>query len=331
MQTSTAATQAAETNTSTLDLAQMRPAGFLPKIKRYEEELIARIAKGGGWIDNPECLVCGSARRTPEWPAHGMMLLKCVECGHHYFERMPRDLAEVYEGESYLQESKSSYLSNVDYRLRRFASERLGILAADKPFKGGQRLLDVGCGTGWFLRAAKERDYEVSGFEFSAALARFTSESVGCTVYHSQLAAIEARFDVVTLFDVIEHVPRPVETMLVLGGLLRPGGVILVFCPNFDSLAIRACRAESNLVMPTRHLSYFTRSSVCKLCELAGMELMWFRAAGIDIGDIMAWCESRGMQRDLKLWQDLSDRLQPALDGLEVGNHLRFMARAAAA
>ena len=76
--------------------------------------------------------------------------------------------------------------------------------------------------------------------------------------------------------------------------------------------------------MPTRHLSYFTRSSVCKLCELAGMELMWFRAAGIDIGDIMAWCESRGMQRDLKLWQDLSDRLQPALDGLEVGNHLVF-------
>jgi 2-polyprenyl-3-methyl-5-hydroxy-6-metoxy-1,4-benzoquinol methylase len=327
MQTSTSAAPG-ETG-GTLDLAQMRPAGFLSKAKRYEEELIGKLARGSGWIDNPQCLICGSARRVPQWPAHGVMLLECLECGHHYFESMPGNLAEVYEGESYLQESKNSYLSNVDYRLRRFASERLGILTADKPFRAGQRLLDVGCGTGWFLRAAKERGYEVSGFEFSAALARFTSESVGCTVYHSQLETIDARFDIVTLFDVIEHVPKPVETMLALRGLLRPGGVILVFCPNFDSLAIRACRAESNLVMPTRHLSYFTRSSVRKLCGLAGMELMWFRTAGIDIGDIMAWCESRGMQRDLKLWQDLSDTLQPALDGLEVGNHLRFMARSA--
>ena len=98
---------------------------------------------------------------------------------------MPRDLAEVYEGESYLQESKSSYLSNVDYRLRRFASERLGILAADKPFKGGQRLLDVGCGTGWFLRAAKERDYQVAGFEFRRLWHASRPRAVRWTVYDS--------------------------------------------------------------------------------------------------------------------------------------------------
>jgi 2-polyprenyl-3-methyl-5-hydroxy-6-metoxy-1,4-benzoquinol methylase len=311
-----------------LDLAQMRPAGFLGRMRQSEVELIDKVSRGAGWIDNPTCLVCGSAQRQPRWPAHGIMLFSCLDCGHHYFERMPRDLSEVYEGPAYLEQSKDSYLSNVDYRLRRFARERLDLLAADKPFIGGQTLLDVGCGTGWFLRAAKERGYVVSGFEFSTALARFTADSVGCSVYHSELNAITARFDIVTLFDVIEHVPDPVSTLRALRGALRTGGIALVFCPNFDSLAIRAAGAESNLVMPTRHLSYFTRTSVQRLCELAGMRLLWFRTAGIDIGDIMAWQESRGLPRDLPLWQSLSDSLQPAIDSLQIGNHLRFMAAA---
>lgn len=314
-----------------LDLAQMRPSGFLRKQKGYEQELIEKVSQGDGWIENERCLVCGSGRRQPNWRAHEVMLLECLDCGHRYFERMPRNLAEVYQGESYLEQSKSGYLSNVDYRLRRFASERLDILAANKPFAAGQGLLDVGCGTGWFLHAAKERGYQVSGFEFSAALARFTAENVGCRVYDSDLAAVDARFDVVTLFDVIEHVPSPVRTLRAVRDILRPDGLALVFCPNFTSLAITAARADSNLVMPTRHLSYFTRSSVHRLCTLAGMRLLWFKTAGIDIGDLMAWCESRGMQRDLPLWQRLSDALQPALDQLEVGNHLRFIAVPAAA
>jgi 2-polyprenyl-3-methyl-5-hydroxy-6-metoxy-1,4-benzoquinol methylase len=311
-----------------LDLTQMRPAGFLKRMRESELALIDKVSRGEGWMDNPACLVCGSERREPQWPAHGIMLLKCLECGHRYFERMPRNLAEVYEGQDYLEHSKGSYLSNVDYRLRRFATERLGILDAHKPFVPGQSLLDVGCGTGWFLHAAKQRGYEVSGFEFSAALARFTASTVGCRVYDSDLAAIGARFDIATLFDVIEHVPSPVRTLESVRRALKPGGIVLVFSPNFDSLAISAARAESNLVMPTRHLSYFTRSSVHRLCTLAGLRLLWFRTAGIDIGDLMSWRESQGAPRDLPLWQSLSDALQPALDELQVANHLRFLAAA---
>ncbi len=318
-------TAVAGPHADSLDLAQMRPPGFLARMRQSEVELIDKVSQGAGWIDNPACLVCGSAQREPRWPAHGVMLLRCVDCGHHYFERMPRNLAEVYEGPAYLEQSKDSYLANVDYRLRRFARERLDILAADKPFVRGQTLLDVGCGTGWFLRAAKERGYEVSGFEFSAALARFTADNVACSVY-TELHAISARFDIATLFDVIEHVPSPIDTLSAVRDVLRPGGIVLVFCPNFESLAISAARAESNLVMPTRHLSYFTRTSVQRLCELTGMRLLWYRTAGIDIGDIMAWQESRGMPRNLSLWQSLSDTLQPAIDALQIGNHLRFMA-----
>lgn len=316
-------------SSGSLDLAQMRPEGFLQKMRQSELELIAKVSKGEGWIENHHCLVCHSERREPYWPAHGIMLFSCLDCGHQYFERMPRNLGEVYEGEAYLNQSKASYLSNVDYRLRRFAAERLDILATHKPFAGGQCLLDVGCGTGWFLRAAKERGYVVSGFEFSAALARFTAASVGCRVYDSDLGAITARFDFITLFDVIEHVPQPLQTLREVRSTLKPGGVVLVFCPNFDSIAIRAARAESNLVMPTRHLSYFTKSSVQRLCALAGMRLLWFNTAGIDIGDLMSWYESHGMPRDLQHWQQLSDMLQPAIDELQVGNHLRFMATAA--
>ncbi len=322
-------TKQVEADPKSLDLSQMRPPGFLKDAKRFEDELIAKITRGSGWKENPGCLVCGSPRREPQWPAHGVMLLRCEECGLRYFEKRPRDLAEVYEGQVYLDKSKTSYLSNVDYRMVRFARERLGILAEYKPFVPGQRLLDVGCGTGWFLRAAKERGYAPHGFEFSAALAGFTADTIGCPVYAGELSSVRGAFDVVTMFDVIEHVPEPTATFATVRELLAPGGVALVFCPNFESLAIGAQTSESNLVMPTRHLSYFNRSSVEELCRRGGVQLMWFRTCGIDIGDLMAWQESKGMPRDLQLWQRLSDTLQPAIDSLGAGNHLRFMARRA--
>ena len=311
-----------------LDLAQMRPVGFLEKMRESEERLIEKVSAGAGWLQNQACLVCESGSREPLWKAHGISLLRCRDCGHHYFEKMPRDLREVYEGEDYLEKSKTSYLTNVDYRLKRFAAERLHLLDEQHPFRPGQSLLDIGCGTGWFLHSAKRAGYESFGFEFSSALAHFTASTVGCTVYDSTLASIRAKFDVVTLFDVIEHVPNPAETFRTVRALLKPDGVALVFTPNFDSLAIKTQKADSNLVMPTRHLSYFTKSSVRKLCSVAGMKLLWFRTAGIDIGDLMAWYESQGMSRDLSLWQNLSNTLQPAIDALEVGNHLRFMASA---
>ena len=314
-----------------LDLAQMRPEGFLASMRGYEEQLINKVSAGAGWVSNVGCLVCASPEREPLWPAHGIMLLRCLRCGHAYFERMPRDLGEVYQGESYLQLSKSAALSNVDYRVQRFGAERLALIRQFQPFRPGQTLLDIGCGTGWFLQVAKQADYQVFGFEFSAALARFTAASVGCTVFESDLAEIPSQFDVITLFDVIEHVPHPAQTFARVRSLLKHDGIALVFCPNFDSLAIRATGAASNLVMPTRHLSYFSRSSVHKLCELSGMKLLWFRTAGLDVGDLMSWFESRGMQRNLAQWQQFSDTLQPALDQLGVGNHLRFMATPLAA
>ena len=168
-----------EPGSNSLDLAQMRPEGFLQRMRQSEVELIDQVSRGAGWIENRQCLVSHSTQRAQQWPAHGIMLYRCAVCGHQYFEKMPRDLGEVYEGADYLEHSKVSYLSNVDYRLQRFAAERLGILATHKPFAASQALLDVGCGTGWFLRAAKQRGYTVSGFEFSAALARFTGERCG--------------------------------------------------------------------------------------------------------------------------------------------------------
>jgi 2-polyprenyl-3-methyl-5-hydroxy-6-metoxy-1,4-benzoquinol methylase len=302
-----------------LDLAQMRPLGFLKRIQEYEKALVAKVTNLGGWIDNNHCLVCGDDRRAYMWKAYGIALLRCSVCNHHYFEKMPRNLGDVYEGAAYLEKSKVSYLANVDYRIRRFATERLNLISKFLPFVRNQKLLDIGCGTGWFVAAAKAAGYEVSGFEFSQELAKFTSENVGITVHHTDLEHIDGKFDVITLFDVIEHVPEPRRTFETVKSLLTKNGIVLVFCPNFNSVAIQAAKFESNLVLPTSHLSY--------LCELSKLQLLWYATAGIDVGDIMSWQEFHGMPKDLIQWQKLSDQLQPAFDQLLVGNHMRFVAK----
>jgi 2-polyprenyl-3-methyl-5-hydroxy-6-metoxy-1,4-benzoquinol methylase len=81
-------------------------------------------------------------------------------------EGFPADFGDVYSHEGYNDTQETNYLHNVDYRKQRFALERLNIIRRHltKPVSS-TRLLDVGCGTGWFLEVAMQEGFAVSGLE----------------------------------------------------------------------------------------------------------------------------------------------------------------------
>lgn len=152
------------------------------------------------------------------------------------------------------------------------------------------RLLDMGCGEGSFLATAKSRGWEVSGAEVSEVAAQRAKAKVGEDHIFQTLEAAQYPdhfFDVVTLWDVIEHLPDPVRTLRRLCRVLRPGGHIIISTPNANSLLHRAAhwthRCTLNrwtlpirLIYLPEHLYYFDPKTLMDALSRAGFARVEF-------------------------------------------------------
>jgi SAM-dependent methyltransferase len=100
---------------------------------------------------------------------------------------------------------------------------------------GTGRVLDIGCGFGFFLREMKNRGWQVEGLEISPVGSRYTSDTLEIPVHLRPLEALELAdnvFDVVTLFYVIEHVLDPLSLLAEVNRVLAPGGLVLLRWPH---------------------------------------------------------------------------------------------------
>jgi SAM-dependent methyltransferase len=181
-------------------------------------------------------------------------------------------------------------------------------------YAGPGRLLDVGCGEGAFLRAARKRGWEVFGTELTAETARFARESGGLDVRTGGPAewGFEAgTFDAVTFWHVLEHVPDPVAMLEQCARLLRPGGLIVVAVPNLRSLQAKlAGRHWFHLDVPY-HVSHFSPASL----DVA------LRRSGFDVLSTMHGCAEHGPYGVLQsLLNRMGIRPNAAFDGLKRGH-----------
>ena len=165
-------------------------------------------------------------------------------------------------------------------------------------------VLDVGCGNGHFLSALRSLGWQTKGVEPDAAAAAVAREAAGLDVLHSSLEAAklpEARFDVITMNHVIEHLPDPLGTLSECYRILRPGGRLVIFTPNLASLGHRLFRSAWLHLDPPRHLFLFTPQTLPSAVERAGFRVESVRTvAG---GAPLAWSASRMIQRWRKLPQ----------------------------
>jgi 2-polyprenyl-3-methyl-5-hydroxy-6-metoxy-1,4-benzoquinol methylase len=123
------------------------------------------------------------------------------------------------------------------------------------------------------LQEAKAAGWDPVGVETSEFAAKYAAEHTGCPVYAGTLekAAFPSEsFDVVTLTDVIEHVPEPVELMREIHRILRPGGVVFIVTPNFASLFVWLYGPKAYAVWPDQHVIYFQPSTMTKLLRGVG-------------------------------------------------------------
>ena len=311
-----------------INLDELRPPGFQQLHDQRWRSHKEKVDQRHGWREIDSCPVCRSTERSYKMERFGIDIWVCHECGLLYCGKIPRNISDVYAGEDYLIDAKNYYVNNMEYRKMRFGTERINlILSALGREKGdGLRLLDVGCGTGWFLDSAREAGFEVAGHEPGEALRKWTEQRLNSRIWGCDFTELPAgeTFDVITMFDVIEHVSDPPAYLRSAREHLRPEGLLIVFTPNVDSLGIHEVGAQSSLIVPTDHLVYFSPSSFERAAAMENLRILSIETKGMDIADIASWEEDKNPETAAYLREKFS-RLQPIVDAAGCSDHMRII------
>ena len=143
-----------------------------------------------------------------------------------------------------------------------------------KPENHGDRLLDIGCGNGSYLREAKRMGWDPTGLDPDPA-SLGVSGADGYQVVKGILPGIRFQtnqFDAITMSHSIEHMHFPLEALREVHRILRPGGRLWIATPNFSSIGHRRFRENWVALDPPRHLMLFTQNSLRGLLERSGFK-----------------------------------------------------------
>jgi len=222
------------------------------------------------------CIICNHAQlgSLPKYSA--AYLCQCRNCSMVFSSINPT--AEQLENH-YKGYGRNDYLSPIT--IKRYHE----ILDAFESVRKTNRILDVGCGIGYFLDVAKSRGWEVYGTEYTDSAVKIC-ESKGITMHggplNPQNYPLES-FDVITSFEVIEHINTPNEEIGRIFSLLRKGGYFYVTTPNFNSLLRYYLGPKYNVIGWPEHLSYYTPKTLTTLLLNHGFQKVWVQSTGISI------------------------------------------------
>jgi SAM-dependent methyltransferase len=205
---------------------------------------------------------------------NGCDILQCEDCGLGRTETSGFDPAAYYT-EDYFSgrrlDGYSDYLGAEPVLRREFARSVDFI----RRYRGHGKLLELGCAYGFFLMEAA-RYFDVAGIELSAQAADH-GRRAGLNVWEGIADAENLQrighVDVIVLFDVIEHLPEPCETLALCCQYLNPDGIIVITTGDFGSMAARLAGARWRLMTPPQHLWFFTQESMRRLSAGLGVLL----------------------------------------------------------
>ena len=195
-------------------------------------------------------------------------VLECEQCGLLFTHPRPDPdrIGAYYESDAYLshQENKTGLVPTLYEKVKAVNLRRKRKLALDVVKHG--RLLDIGCGVGDFLRVVKDQGWDVVGIEPSDQAKSIAAKRLGFTPLDPSDACNlpEHTFDVITLWHVFEHVDDLHAQMAVFERLLKPGGLLLLALPNYQSFDAKHYKDAWAAWDVPRHLNHFNKDFLCR-------------------------------------------------------------------
>lgn len=206
---------------------------------------------------------------SKEHSSHGR-IVKCLRCGLVFDATRP-DENQVLS--FYSEVKDEGYLNNIESRRAMFRHNFARIKSLIPP--SGQ-LLDVGAYCGIFLQIAQEQGYEALGVEPSEWASRYAREVMGQNVICGTLNDLppdKGAFDIITMWDVLEHLPHPMDELYIIRNRLKPGGIFTFATLNIDNWAPRLMKENWPWLMDM-HLFYFDKRTIARMLKTSGFQVI---------------------------------------------------------
>jgi SAM-dependent methyltransferase len=234
---------------------------------------------GYEWVKS--CKICGSDSFVQCTNSSKINYYQCQNCCVFFLNPQPTlaTLKEQYTRQGLLDTGPASaWFKHNKFYLKEIYRGRLRDV---RRYKTQGDLLDLGCGMGDFCGVAREAGFNVFGTEFSDTYADHTKKTVGITeIFIGRLQEINfsnQKFDVITLWHVLEHLPDPFETLVCLRTLLKPGGVVAIEVPNIEQKRKRPMYLsdiEDYPIDRLEHLFYYSGRAMQNACTKAGFKVL---------------------------------------------------------
>jgi SAM-dependent methyltransferase len=215
-------------------------------------------------------------------------VVRCRQCGMVYIN--PRLATEVILS-GYESVEDPLFIEQNPERIRTFERTLRSVLSRSGIEPAGKRLLDVGCAAGAFLVAARNAGFDVTGVEPSRWLSGYGRKTYDLDIRQGILRPEtfpEGSFDVITIWDVIEHVPDPHALLQTVHSLLKPNGFLWINFPDIDSSAAKLLGWKWPFWLSV-HLHYYTPATIRRQIERAGFDVLFTRLhwQGLQLGYIL--------------------------------------------
>lgn len=188
-------------------------------------------------------------------------IVKCNSCNFIYLN--PRINQKIInKGYSYSQDKK--FVSQNKIRVKTFKNT-LEIID-NRINLSNKKILDIGSGGGAFLKACKDIKIQVEGIEPNKWLVKYAKKKYNVNISSKKIYNIKKSFDVVSLFDVLEHIPNLQSTVNEITRLVKKNGHLIINVPDHDSLARKLLKTKWPFYLNV-HLHYFNERTLSKLLE----------------------------------------------------------------
>lgn len=230
------------------------------------------------------CSLCNKSETRLLLNKQGFNIVKCTHCGFVYVNPRVEDkqLFTIYQ---------HSYFKNKDYgydgyeqekRLRIKNFERWLNVAADyTPETSTLYSLDIGCAAGYCMEVMKKRCWVAKGLELDDEMCEHL-ESNGFDYSRQSIEEFETgqKYSVITLFDVIEHIPNIDKAFGKLKSLLAADGIVIMVTPNHNSLQRKILGKRWFQYKPIEHVQYFDRNSLKAFADRNGLKMVHYTNCG---------------------------------------------------
>ncbi len=243
-------------------------------------------------IDYVPCNLCGSNSEESHMEVNGFKIVKCKNCNLIYVNPRlkEKELHKIYNKKYYKNSSFETYEPSI-YGYTEYLKEKKFIVATFQKrleqiqkFSKVGRLLDIGCAFGFFLEPARKNGWDVQGLEISEIAYNHSKNKLKLPVLNKTLEEAKFKsnsFDVVTMFDVIEHLSDPKKALKEVRRILKPNGLIVITTPDIGSVAAKILGKNWEEVKRVReHIYFFSKDTLKSMLESLSFKVLRIESAG---------------------------------------------------